>query len=101
MNSNLIINSQLHISKYVFLLPDIAMETLMAKWFMESNKKRGFEDHAILLTLQMEEKATIGISTQDKDIQEMIETFTKNTHVYQLTGFDEHEYFVSQPITLS
>lgn len=67
------------------------METAMAKWIMETHE---LDDHAILLTLEIEDITTIGVSTQIKEIKEMMETFTKHNHVYQLTGFDEHKYFV-------
>lgn len=68
------------------------METAMAKWIMEAHE---LDDYAILLTLQIEDITTIGVSTQNKEIKEMMETFTKDNHVYQLTGFDKHRYFVS------
>ena len=68
------------------------METAIGKWITETHE---LDDHTILLTLQLENDTTIGVSTQIKEIQEMMKTFTEHNHVYQLTGFDEHKYFVS------
>lgn len=68
------------------------METAIAKWITETHE---LDDHTILLTLQLENDTTIGVSTQIKEIQEMMKTFTEHNHVYQLTGFDKHKYLVS------
>lgn len=76
----------------LFLLSGIAMETTIAKWIMETHE---LDDHGILLTLQIEDDTTIGVSTQKKEIEEMMKMFTKHNHVYQLTGFDKHKYYVS------
>ena len=66
------------------------MESPMAKWFITHYKEELNEKYDVLLTLEEEADSSIGISTFDKEIKEMIETFTSKTHAYQVTGLDEH-----------
>ena len=66
------------------------MESPMAKWFITHYKEELNEKYDVLLTLGEEADSSIGISTFDKQIKEMIETFTSKTHAYQVTGLDEH-----------
>jgi len=70
----------------------IAMETPVAKWFLHyySPIVEEFGKYNIQKTLEEESSSSIGMSTNNEEIVKMIELFTSSSHVYQVSGLDEH-----------